>query len=163
MRVSWQRFDGSHSQLGRFSNIRESGILQACSLLLFTRGGWLLMLFLLLLLRMQLLLLLLCLHWLPHHTQTSHSILASVLPLDHFGHIWSVLSPASLYPEKSQSLDFNSLWILRTPEPPSQLSDALSCSTCFTWIVERMAGVASGPDSLNHYSYTECFFFLTAT
>lgn len=74
----------------------------------------------------------------------------SVFRLYHFGQSWSAISPSSPDPEKRWSLDFNSLWIPRTTEPPSRLSDALSGSTCFTGTVERTAGVASGPDSLNH-------------
>lgn len=40
--------------------------------------------------------------------------------------------PPSLSPEKLPGLHFNSLWIPRTTEPPSKLSDALSRNTCFT-------------------------------
>lgn len=64
--------------------------------------------------------------------------------------------PPPFSSEKWQSLDFN---LLRTPStrvPPSRLSEALSCGVCFPWIVERTAGVASGPNSLSHHRHTGC-------
>lgn len=44
VRVSWQRLYNSHSQLGRFSNIRGSCISQGCGCLLCAGGGLALML-----------------------------------------------------------------------------------------------------------------------
>ena len=133
MRVSWQRFDSSHSQLGSFSNSREPlhlTSLQAPAFLQEEAYSWWC----------------LCdclgergcsaiIAFLP--TQIGSSIPASGLPPYHFGHIWSATSPSSLSPEKLQSLDFNSLRIPQTTQQPSKLSDASSCSTCFTWTVER--------------------------
>ena len=112
IRVSWQRFDSSHSQLGSFSNSREPlhlTSLQAPAF--FARGGLLLMVFMWLPQRTRLLPRLLCHYCLPPRAQIGSRIPASVLPPYHFGHIWSATSPSSLSPEKLQSLDFNSLWI----------------------------------------------------
>lgn len=160
LRVSWQRFHRSHSQLGRCSSIREPCVARGCSFLLRARAGLLLMLLVRLLLRTLLLPRLLCHHRLPPDARTGggsgssssngSSSLASMFRLYRFGQSWSAIAPSSPDPEKRWSLDFNSLWISRTTEPPFRLSDALSGSTCFTGTVERTAGVASGPDSLNH-------------
>lgn len=86
LRVSWQRFHRSHSQLGRCSSIREPCVSRGCSFLLRARAGLLLMLLVRLLLRTLLLPRLLCHHRLPPDARTGggssssngSSILASV-------------------------------------------------------------------------------------
>ena len=159
IRVSWQRFDSSHSQLGSFSNSREPlhlTSLQAPAF--FARGGLLLMVFMWLPQRTRLLPRLLCHYCLPPRAQIGSRIPASVLPPYHFGHIWSATSPSSLSPEKLQSLDFNSLRIPRTTQPPSKLSDASSCSTCFTWTVGRSDFRTQHSQPLQLHRFL-CFFF----
>lgn len=161
IRVSWQRFDSSHSQLGSFSNSREPlhlTSLQAPAFLQEEAYSWWC----------------LCdclgergcsrgcsamIAFLPTHRLAAASLLQCCLCITLGISGLRLLPPP--FPLKNYSLDFNSLRIPRTTQPPSKLSDASSCSTCFTWTVGRSDFRTQHSQPLQLHRFL-CFFFLTA-